>query len=352
MNRSYLKKLSRRFYLIPALLFCTVVSVLWLYYQPANKSTYPPSQPTITVSKNGDPIKPIPLQLELDEGAVELGRKLFHEPQLSGDNTVSCASCHSLNNGGIDGKARSVGIRGAVVDFNSPTVYNVGFNFRQFWDGRAKTLEEQAEGPVYSKNEMDSNWPEIVSKLEQSPEYVALFKKVYHDRINGTHIKSAIATFERSLYTPNSRFDRYLRGDKDALTIKEKKGYSLFKDYGCVSCHQGVNIGGNMFQSFGVMGNYFHDRGKLTKADLGRYNVTGKEEDRYVFKVPSLRNIALTEPYFHDGSVKTLSEAVAIMGKYQSGRPLSTQDIDYIVNFLKTLTGEYQGEHLWKNREK
>ena len=172
------------------------------------------------------------------------------------------------------------------------------------------------------------------------------FNASYANGIKSETIKEAIATFERSLITPNSRFDRFLRGDRGSLTDEEKDGYGLFKSYGCASCHQGMNAGGNIFQKFGVMGNYFADRGKETKADLGRFNATGDQADRHVFKVPSLRNIALTAPYFHDGSASSLEEAVEVMSKYQLGRRLPPEDVARIVAFLKTLSGEYKGKSL------
>jgi cytochrome c peroxidase len=277
---------------------------------------------------------------------VALGRALFHEPKLSHDNTVSCASCHDLGKGGVDGRARSIGINGAEGAINSPTVFNSGFNFKQFWDGRAATLEEQVDGPVQAPDEMGSTWEEVVGKLRAVPSYAASFKEVFPDGIQPRNIRNAIAEFERSLITPNSRFDEFLRGNEDAITAEEKAGYQHFKSHGCVSCHQGINVGGNMFETFGTMADYFGERGKLTKADLGRFNVTGREHDRFAFKVPSLRNVALTAPYFHDGSAKTLEEAVKVMGRHQLGEPLPDTEIALIVKFLKTLTGEYGGKPL------
>ena len=183
-------------------------------------------------------------------------------------------------------------------------------------------------------------------KAKGPPEYVQEFQQVYGEGINSDHVKDSIAQFERSLSTPNSRFDRYLRHDTNALTSREKQGYKLFKSLGCASCHQGVNAGGNMYQRVGVMGPYFADRGHITRADRGRFNVTGDPSDLYMFKVPSLRNIALTAPYFHDGSVATLSDAVRMMAKYQLGHHLTDQEVALIVEFLKTLTGELNGRRL------
>jgi cytochrome c peroxidase len=293
-----------------------------------------------------EPVAPLPLQIDLDQNKVDLGRRLFLDPRLSHDNTIFCGSCHHLELGGTDRRSRSVGIDGATGDVNAPTVFNSGLNFRQFWDGRAASLEDQIDGPVNNAKEMRSNWPEVISKLQQDRDYVRTFRNLYPDGIQSTNIKDAIATFERSLITPNSPFDQFLRGDSHALTEQQLAGYRLFKAYGCIACHQGINIGGNMFQKLGVARDYFADRGHVTKADLGRFNVTGLERDRYHFKVPSLRNVAVTAPYFHDGSAATLEQAVNIMAKYQLGRTLPLHDRDLIVRFLHTLTGEYRGEPL------
>ncbi len=293
-----------------------------------------------------EPIRPIPLESKLDAAKVALGDKLFHDKRLSKDTSVSCASCHALASNGADRLALSLGIGGAKGTVNSPTVFNSSFNFRQFWDGRANSLEEQVTGPVHNPLEMGSSWPEVMGKLGKDAALVAEFKKSYPDGLQPRTIADALATFQRSLVTPNSRFDKYLRGDKNAITVDELKGYQLFKSYGCVACHQGVNVGGNMFQTFGVMGDYFAKRGNPTDADLGRYNVTKNPADRHVFKVPGLRNVALTAPYFHDGSAKTLNDAVDVMFRYQLGRPASDQDKEFIVKFLHTLTGEYKGQPL------
>lgn len=293
-----------------------------------------------------EPIQPIPLHIELDERKVALGEKLFHEVKLSKTNTISCSTCHHLETNGTDNQVRSIGLGGAKGPINTPTVFNAGFNFRQFWDGRAPSLEAQIDGPLHHSKEMGSNWVEVTDKLNRSPDYVTAFSAIYPQGIQEQTIKDAIAMFERSLYTPNSRFDRYLRLENDAITAEEKEGYRLFKSVGCIACHQGVGIGGNMFQVFGVMRNYFADRGNLTEADYGRYNVTGRDRDRHVFKVPSLRNVEVTPPYLHDGSVKELEDIVDVMAKYQLGRKLSRRQVTLITKFLKTLTGEYKGKRL------
>jgi cytochrome c peroxidase len=237
-------------------------------------------------------------------------------------------------------------MNGAIGVINAPTVLNSALNLSQFWDGRALTLEKQIDEPVQSQIEMGSTWPEVINKLKGSPQYVQAFRQVYSDDIQSEHVKDSIAEFERSLATPNSRFDRYLRHDAAAITIREQQGYKLFKSFGCASCHQGVNVGGNMYQKVGIMAPYFTDRGHITKADWGRFAVTRDPNDMYMFKVPSLRNVALTPPYFHDGSASTLPGAVRMMAKYQLGRELTEQEVDLIVDFLKTLTGELNGTPL------
>ena len=293
-----------------------------------------------------EPIQPIEELKHLDARKIALGRKLFHDARLSRDGTVSCGSCHILRSGGTDKRAKSIGIRGAVGIYNAPTVLNSGFNFSQFWDGRAETLESQIDGPVQSQIEMGSTWPEVIGKLNKEPAYKEAFREIYGDAIESGSVKNAIAEFERSLATPDSRFDQYLRHNANVLTSQEQEGYRLFKSFGCASCHQGSNIGGNMYQRVGVMAPYFTDRGGLNQADLGRFNVTGNAHDRFMFKVPSLRNVALTAPYFHDGSAGTLLEAVGMMAKYQLGRPLSASESELIVEFLRTLTGKLDGQAL------
>jgi len=309
----------------------------------------PPPQTAVTSvavspGPTDEPITPLPESISLDARKVALGNRLFHDPRLSRDNSVACASCHALDKGGVDGRERSIGIGGQTVDVNAPTVFNSGFNFRQFWNGRAESLEDQIDGPLNHPAEMGSSWPEVIGKLKNDAAYVSTFAAIYPDGIQAKTIKDAIATFERALITPNSRFDKYLRGKRGALTADELGGYRLFRSYGCIACHQGVNIGGNMFERLGVMGDYFKDRGNVTPADLGRFNVTKNEEDKHMFKVPSLRNVALTAPYFHDGSAVTLEQAVTIMGKYQLGVAIPAGDVALIVAFLKTLTGEYTGK--------
>lgn len=293
-----------------------------------------------------EPIRPIPLTVTLDSDKVQLGQRLFRDPQLSRDNTVACISCHDLENGGTDHLKRPIGIGGAIGDVNTLTVFNSANNFALFWDGRAETLEDQIDGPLNNPKEMGFSWEGVIKRLEKDASYVAEFARIYPQGITTETIKDAIATFERSLVTPNSRFDQYLHGDSAAITDDEKRGYQNFKSYGCIACHQGMNVGGNMFQIFGVMADYFADRGDVTKADFGRFNVTGNENDRHRFRVPSLRNVAKTAPYFHDGSAETLEQAIMIMARYQLGRTIPLEDVALIEKFLHTLSGEYHGEPL------
>ena len=281
----------------------------------------------------------------LSTDKIELGRRLFFDPRLSHDDTISCASCHDLSAGGDDNRALSLGINGQLGPINTPTVFNAALNFVQFWDGRAGTLEEQAAGPVHNPLEMASNWAEVIEKLAQDDGYRRDFLALYPKGMSGESIVDAIASFERTLITPNSRFDRHLAGDASALDALEKAGLQRFLEFGCASCHQGAAIGGNMFQRFGVMNDYFAGR-EPKPADLGRYNVTGREEDRHVFKVPSLRNVGVTAPYFHDGSAHSLEEAVVIMGRFQLGRDIAGPDVKAITAFLRTLTGELPGQTL------
>lgn len=272
--------------------------------------------------------------------------RLFNDPRLSVNNTLSCASCHRLDKGGADDKPFSLGFDGKPVEVNTPTVFNAGLNFHQFWDGRVDTLEEQVHAVVTSPAEMGSTWESVVKRIADDPGYAKDFKDAYPDGVTKPNIQGALADYERTLQTPNSRFDQYLLGNTDILTPREKFGYQRFKEYGCIACHQGVNIGGNMFQKFGVMGDYIKDRGNPTRADEGRFNITGDEADRQVFKVPSLRNVAVTAPYFHDASAPTLERAVEVMFKYQLGREPLKNDTTLIVEFLKTLTGESEGKPL------
>ena len=278
-----------------------------------------------------EPITPLKL-IEVDSKKVELGKFLFFDTILSSDNTISCASCHDLENGGDDGLKFSFGIDAKEGDINSPTVYNAVYNFRQFWNGRAKNLAHQAVGPVENPIEMGNNFEKLITTLNKTS-YKKQFKDIYEDGITKQNIADAIAEFEKTLITLNSPFDKYLKGDESAITQKEKNGYKLFKEKGCIACHHGINVGGNLYNKFGVMQSVDSNR-------LGRYEVTQKEEDKYYFKVPSLRNIEKTAPYLHDGRYDNLEETVKFMAKYQLGRILDKKEIENIILFLRSLTGE------------
>jgi cytochrome c peroxidase len=292
--------------------------------------------------RQGEPILPIPPGHGQDAAKAALGERLFHDPRLSADNSISCASCHKLDLGGTDRRAGSVGIGGALGPIKAPTVYNSGFNLVQFWDGRAQSLEEQAAGPVHNPLEMGSNWGQVLAKLESDPDLATRFAASYPEGISSANIQDAIATYERTLITPGSPFDRWLDGEAGALTPEQERGYALFKSYGCVACHQGVNVGGNMYQYMGAMGEYFADRGgELRPADLGRFNVTADPEDRHLFKVPSLRLAALNPPYFHDGTAETLEEAILAMARYQLGRSMPATDALEIAAFVGSLVGRH-----------
>ena len=287
-----------------------------------------------------EPLVALPSSVDVDMEKVLLGRSLFHDTALSGDGTVACSTCHMLDHGGAEPRKTSAGIGGQVGPINSPTVLNAAYNFVQFWDGRAKDLQEQAAGPVENPIEMGAKWDNVVERLKKNKEYVSSFAKLYDDGITKDNTTDAIAEYEKSLITP-SRFDKFLSGDETAITDAEKKGYATFKEAGCTACHTGIAIGGTMFQKMGLVSDYFKGRGTpVTKADLGRFNVTKNPADKHFFKVPTLRNVALTSPYLHDGSRATLEETVALMGKHQLGKDLTDAQVNSIVTFLKALTGE------------
>lgn len=288
-----------------------------------------------------EPVQPVQRPLNGDAHKTMLGKKLFHDPRLSANGAISCATCHSFREGGAVNQRHSpAGASGKQVPLNVPTMFGSGLNFAQFWDGRAATLEDQIDGPLTGPDEMGSSWPDVLRRLNDDPIYVMAFREIYGAPPNEKNVKNAIAAFERAQTPADSPFDRYLLGDAATIGPTAQRGYARFKDLGCAACHQGQNIGGNMFQKFGILGDYFSDRGNVSPQDLGRFNVTGQEEDRHVFKVPSLRNVALTAPYFHDGSAATLEEAVKIMARYQLGHELSPAETAEILAFLQSLTGK------------
>ncbi len=290
-----------------------------------------------------EPVLPLEPPAPAPEALVALGRDLFHDTRLSGDDRVSCAHCHPLREGGMDGRRVSTGVGGRRGEVNAPTVYNTAGHIALFWDGSADSLESLVlDGPLQNPREMATSWPEVMAKLGSDPATRRRFENLFEDGLSPRNVAAAIAAFLRTLVTLDSPFDRWLRGDESALGEAERRGYRLFKSYGCIACHQGRAVGGNMYAGMGVMGDYFADRGgPLTRADLGRYNVTGRPEDRHVFKVPSLRLVARTAPYFHDGSARTLEEAVTVMARYQLGRELPDRDRADIIAFLRSLAGSH-----------
>ena len=305
------------------------------------------TSPAVAEEFAAEQVQPLPPPIAVDPEKVNLGFLLYHDTRLSGDNTISCATCHGLNTGGVDRLRFSKGIRGQSGDANAPTVYNAALNFAQFWDGRAADLQEQAAGPPLNPVEMGSaSFDDICAALSLDKAFTETFTKTYPDGLSETNITDAIAVFEKTLLTP-SRFDTYLQGSKNALTAEELEGYEVFKQNRCATCHVGMNIGGQSYEYFGIKANYFDFRGtELTDEDNGRFAVTGSESDRHKFKTPSLRNVLITYPYMHDGAVQTAGEAVKIMGEFQLGKKLTDKETEQIVAFLKTLTGEYQGKML------
>jgi cytochrome c peroxidase len=287
-------------------------------------------------AQSSEPIQPIKAPTGLDAAKVELGKKLFFDPRLSKSGFISCNSCHNLSMGGTDNLRTSIGHHWNKGPISAPTVLNSSFSIAQFWDGRAADLKAQAGGPIANPGEMASTHELAINVVRSIPLYQAEFAKAFGspgvdiDRVTG-----AIAEFEKTLVTPNSRFDQWLGGKTDALTARELEGYQLFKNSGCVACHNGPAAGGGSFQKFGVVAPY-----KADSPAQGRVEVTKNEADRFAFKVPTLRNVELTYPYFHDGGAKTLREAVDTMGRIQLGRSFTADENAKIVAFLKTLTGD------------
>jgi len=283
-----------------------------------------------------EPIEPITPVKVINLAQVELGKKLYFDRRLSKSGFLACNSCHNLSMGGADNLKTSVGHNWQQGQINAPTVLNSSMNIAQFWDGRAADLKEQAGGPIASPMEMAFTHKLTIDVLESIPQYVAEFKLVFGtNSINFDHVTQAIAEFEKTLVTPNSRFDQWLLGNKDALTEKELAGYQIFKHSGCAVCHNGAAVGGNSFQKMGVIEAY-----DAKSPAEGLSTVTGKDSDRFKFKVPTLRNVELTYPYFHDGEAETLTEAVDVMGRLQLGKEFTQDENANVVAFLKTLTGD------------
>ncbi len=289
----------------------------------------------VTAMQGAEPIVPIPQSVPHDPRKAELGKKLFFDPILSRDRTVACVSCHHVSLSGADGQRVSTGIRNLQGTMNSPTVFNAVFNFSQFWNGRAKNLNEQALGPIHNPVEMGLPLKEAARRVTSDSGYRSRFMALSGRAVvTPSDIADAIAEYEKTLITPNGKFDRYLRGEL-SLSPDEAHGYLLFKTLGCVTCHNGVNVGGNSFQKMGAIISIPYD----PRSD-DRYAFTGRPIDKNVFKVPTLRNIAHTSPYFHDGSAVTLAEAIAKMSYHNLGLTLSPEEVRLLLAFLHTLSGE------------
>jgi cytochrome c peroxidase len=287
-------------------------------------------------SRTAEPIEPISPAKVTNDTKVDLGKKLFFDPRLSKSGFISCNSCHNLATGGVDNLPSSIGHGWQLGPINSPTVFNASYNVAQFWDGRAKDLQEQAAGPIENPKEMASSHDLAIDILNSIPGYVDEFEKVYGSKkITLENATDAIAAFEETLVTPDSRFDKWLKGDDGAITKTELEGYELFKSKGCTTCHMGAAVGASLFQKMGLVKPYQTDN-----EAMGRYDVTKQDADKMVFKVPTLRNIQLTYPYFHDGSLWDLKEVVKTMADIQLGIPVDDAEADKIVAFLTTLTGE------------
>jgi cytochrome c peroxidase len=288
---------------------------------------------------------------------VELGKILYHDPRLSSSGTVSCASCHNVMAGGDDNRSGSVGVKAQVGGRSAPTVWNSAFNATQFWDGRAPSLEAQAKGPVTNPIEMGmKGCDDAVARLKAIPGYSDLFAKAFAgaDAITADNAVKAIAAYERTLITPNSPYDKYVVGDLKALNDQQIRGMQTFADTGCGACHSGAGFNGSQ-NGQAEKGEYMKfptiDNGALEaqygfSKDLGRFEVTKNDADKHLFKVPTLRNIALTAPYFHNGKVKTLEDAVNVMAKTQLGKDLTPQQVGDIVAFLNGLTGEFPKQEM------
>ena len=281
-------------------------------------------------------VSPIPSGGDIDKAQAKIGWLLFKDPQLSSNGQISCESCHDLSSNGAEPTAVSTGVEG-LGDRNSLTVFNAALNYRFFWDGRANTLNDQIDGPIHSNVEMNSNWKDITEYVTNSPQYSQLFGEQQVE-INEATIKSMLVEFMNALVTPDSPFDKYLSGDRNALTTQQIEGWKLFQQHGCIRCHRGTNIGGGMVMKFGLYGQEYN--GQERSADTGRHMHTNKQEDMYIFRVASLRNVAATPPYFHDGQTRNLEDAIEIMARSQLGLSLTPKEIDAISAFLNTLSAE------------
>jgi cytochrome c peroxidase len=327
-------------YLFAALLCCVGLASCGTREQPPDQNSEDDE------ALGARPLEPLPITVDFDRPRAELGELLFRDPSLSGDGKVACSDCHHESHGLADDQPHTAVAGRPETALNPPTMYNVRFLYKLSWSGKYDSLESHLDALMTNPKVMASSWQRATERLSELASYAAKFKAVFADGLTPPNVRQALLEYERSLVTPNSPFDRYLRGDAQAISSDAKQGFALFKSYGCASCHQGMAIGGNVFERFGVLRDYFADRGHFETADLGRFNVTSDERDRFVFRVPSLRNVALTAPYFHNGSAATLDAAVGAMAHYQLGRELDAKDTSSLVAFLRSLTGEYWGKPL------
>lgn len=298
------------------------------------------SSPDVTEGRlQTEPVLPILENGSVDRARIHLGRKLFGSPVLSGDGQVRCSDCHFADHGLADRAAKSIAPGRPATDFNSPSLFNLGYVYRYTWSARFESLEDHIDALITNPKVMGTTWQDIGTRLNEDSGWIAAFREIYGQPPNGPRARDALLAYERSLATPHAPFDAWLRGDDTAINELAKQGYALFKRYGCINCHQGAAVGGNMMARLGVVRDYFTELSLDDKISLGRFAHTKRAEDLHVFRVPSLRNVALTAPYFHDGSAATLPQAVTIMARYQLGRDLTDSDTTAIEAFLESLTG-------------
>ena len=322
---------------------CLVLLVLPLLVGARLAPSAASEVPVAQISRQ--PFRPLSAPRDLDPRKIALGEALFADPILSSKRRLSCSSCHDLKSGGTIHLARTVGYEGRRHRFNAPSIFNVAENYRLGWRGEFATLQQENEKALLDPNLMATSWQVVIGRLRADRTYFGMFAEAFRRPPDRLAVLDALSTYQRSLVTPNSDFDRYLNGDTSALNDEQLRGYQLFRDYGCASCHQGVNLGGNMLQKFGI-----YAPAPATKpehdVDSERTGVIEPPEKAGMFRVPSLRNVAVTAPYFHDGRTDSLSEAVTIMGESQLGKTLNQADVRSLVAFLTTLTGEYDGKKL------
>jgi len=327
-----------RFVITPCVIVASLVGACDTQIEPSETPT-PLLAPRVA---EGPHVRPLPREEPVDHERAALGERLFADPRLSHDGTVACTSCHDLADGGDAGNVRTALAGRAQGPINVPTVFNVRYQFRWSWTGRWESMSDQIDAAMRAPHAMATESADAVEHIR--PFYAGDFDRVYRGvglTVDSFH--DALTEYLLSLTTPDAPFDRYLRGEEGALDPDARAGWEIFQAYGCVSCHQGINVGGNMFQRFGVMDDFFARAREPLPSDAGRCAFTHDEGDCHVFRVPSLRNVALTAPYFHDGSAPTLEDAVQVMAHFQLGRPLTEVEVRQLVAFLRSLTGRQPG---------